>query len=311
MTEPLSLRCAHDMPAESTFNRHIAALWAEVTEATRGEVNVEVVAWGASGNSGSMLAQTRRGVVHFYPASGMPLASECPIIALEGVPYAFDSDEHAIDVFSGPLGDRVRQSVREIGLVALPGMWPQGHNQIPTVDKTPFPSLAAMAGFPIRTADSPFLLDLYASLGMDPQPVHLQGVRDALEQGRARGVEMPPHGIEQLGVTDLHRSMTLLDIRWANFWMTVHAATWARLSTEHQQIVTDASGRHAAEYAHDIAAENRSALARFSERHSVGSLDHSVVRESLTRAGFYERWRDQLGADTWALLESETQRSLR
>ncbi|PXY24684.1 hypothetical protein BAY60_19445 [Prauserella muralis] len=299
------------MPSDSTFNQHIMVLWDDVAQLTRGALAVSVVPWGATGNSGTMLEKALRGDVHFYPVSGMPLASVCPQVAFEGIPYAFDSDEHAIEVFSGVLGERVRASVSEIGLHVIPGLWPQGHNQIPAVRASPFETAAQMRGFRIRTANSPFLVDLYVALGMDPRRVHLQGVRAALEEGAVQGVEMPPHGIEQLGIAGLHHSMTVLDIRWATFWMTAHGPTWHALDPRLRDVVTDACMRHANAYAADIRRENQCALRSFERVGVVGALEHAAVQDVLSRAGFYQRWRERLGVDRWALLESEIGRRLR
>jgi TRAP-type C4-dicarboxylate transport system substrate-binding protein len=299
--------CAHDLPPTSGFHQRLARMWADVERETSGALTVEVQPWGTAGPAQTMIEKVISGEIQFHPVSGMPLSTKLPLIAMEGLPFAYPSSAAAARVMDGPLGDYLRGSAAAIGLHVLKEVWPQGHNQLIHTRPGGPTTVEELDGFPIRVGQSPFLIDLYRSLGAAPVPLNLQQAREAVLDGTVGGVEMPYWGLRELGTPDAVRAVVDCDIRWATFWMTTNAEAWTALPPALRSVVERANKRHSAAHQTEYDSLNDSSRSRLADSGTpVHSFDRTELRERLGGSGFYTRWRAEFGERAWALLNAAT-----
>jgi TRAP-type C4-dicarboxylate transport system substrate-binding protein len=298
--------CAHDMPSSSGFHRRLTRMWADVERETSGALTVEVHPWGTAGPAQTMIEKIVSGEIQFHLA-GMPLSTKLPLIAMKSLPYAYPSSATAARVMDGPLGDHIRGSAPAIGLHVLKEAWPQGHNQIIHTRPGGPTTVEELDGFPIRVGQSPFLIDLFRSLGADPVPLNLQQARTAVLEGTVGGVEIAYCGLSELGAPSAVRTVLDCDIRWAAFWMAANAGAWAELPPALRSVVERANQRHSAAHRTEWNSLSDSSRSKLTESDvPVHRLDRTELRERLAGSGFYTRWRAEFGERAWALLNAAT-----
>jgi TRAP-type C4-dicarboxylate transport system substrate-binding protein len=282
-------------------------MWADVERETSGALTVEIQPWGTAGPAQTMIQKVMSGEIQFHPVSGMPLSTRLPLIALEGLPYAYPSSAAAANVMDGPLGDHLRESASAVGLHVLKEVWPQGHNQIFCTRPGGPTTVEELSGFRIRVGETPYLADLYRSLGADPVPLNLQQARAAVLEGTVDGVEMAYSGLGEVGAPNSIRAVLDCDIRWANFWVAANADAWAELPPALRSVIERANRHHSALHRTEYQSLNDRSAARLKGSGiPVHQLDRKELRGRLTESGFYSRWRAEFGESAWSLLNAAT-----
>ena len=296
--------CAHDISAKSILNQLLVQLWAEVQEASSGRMNVSLHPNGSLGGPDDMVDQMVNGRIQVHPVSGMILSRITPVVALEGLPFAYPTSDQACQAMAGSTGDAVRSALRAKGIHSLRSVLPQGLNQIfcrgrqiHTVDD--------LKGFRIRIGNSPYLKDLYGSLGCDPQPVDLQYINEAIREGRADGMEMTYNGVATGQRDEMIESIAISNIRFACFWMCFNAEAWDSLDEELQMLIESRFDVLAKQYVLDVNAANQEGLQTLQDRGlTLTTIDTESFRLRLKDAGFFDRWRVQIGEEVWQSIEA-------
>ena len=296
--------CANDMRADNPLNLRLTEMWDLVERETHGVLAVRVMPWGTAGPSKESLAKLLDGRIAFHPVSGMPLSTRVPIAAMEGLPYAYRTEEEAFRVLDGEFGNMLRREISAIGLVVFPHIWHQGFNQI-TTNTGPIRTASDLDGFRLRIAQVPYKLDLFRALGCDPVQVHYQGVRDAIVEGRASGQETPYLYTEIDGYADVQTHLSVTNHRFATFWMCANPDAWNALPAEVRAIVERRMGEYALRYRQDMLRANEEAGARLQRRLPFNTADVQSFVDRLRGNGFYRRWRAEFGERAWTLLESQ------
>jgi TRAP-type C4-dicarboxylate transport system substrate-binding protein len=296
-------QCGHDMRADNPVHIRLVEMWAAVNQETDNALSVEVVPWGGLGPSKISLGKLLNGEMAFHPVSGMPLSTVVPIAAMEGLPYAYRTEEEACRVLDGPFGDHLREHVSTAGLVVFPKIWPQGFNQMSSTSR-PIRSVEDLDGFRLRTAQVPYKVELFSSLGCDPQQIHYQGISDALASGQAEGQETPYLYTEIDGMAAVQKYMNITNHRFATFWMCANPQRWAALPSAVQEVVTRNLDKYVELYRQDMWAANEAARVRLEKRLEFVYTDTSGFIPRLEKNGFFDRARGRFGAKAWDLLES-------
>lgn len=296
-------QCGHDMLPDNPVHLRLTEMFEAVARDTNGELVVDVVPWGGLGPSKVSLGKLLNGEMAFHPVSGMPLSTVVHIAAMEGLPFAYRTEQQACEVLDGPFGDHLREHIRGAGLVVFPKIWPQGFNQI-TSSTRPIRTVEDLDGFKLRIAQVPYKAELFQALGCDPQQIHYQAIRDALASGQASGQETPYLYTELDGLADVQRYLSVTNHRFATFWMCANPAAWAALPSDIQSVVERRLLEYVELYRHDMWRENEASRVRLEKRLEFNTADTDSFIERLRARGFYDRCRERFGRQAWDLLES-------
>jgi len=296
--------CAHDIGAEGIFNNLLQRLWDDVLEASSGRLKVSLHPNGALGGPDEMVDGMIANRIQVHPVSGMILSRITPVVAVEGLPFAYPTSERACQAMAGATGAAVRAALRAKGIHALRHVLPQGLNQIFSRGRR-INSVSDLTGFRIRIGNSPYLKDLYGSLGCDPQDIDLQNVAAALRDGRAEGMEITYYGAQGGNRDEAIDCIGVADIRFACFWMCINAQAWDTLDSDLQYLIETHFEALAASYvAAGEAANEASCLALKRRGVTFTSVDRKSLLHRLQRAGFFERWRSHIGEAAWQSIEA-------
>ncbi len=296
--------CAHDMRIENPLHVRLSQMWEEVRQQTNGALNVSVVPWGGVGPSKVALQKLLSGEVAFHPISGMPLSTIVPMAAMEGLPFAYRSEEEACRVLDGVFGDHLRTYIAQAGVVIFPKIWPQGFNQISSSTR-PIRTVEDLDGFKLRIAQVPYKADLFGALGCDAQQIHYQAIHEKLASGEASGQETPYLYTEMDGFADVQKYMSITNHRFAAFWLCANPAAWAALPADIQQTVERSMQKHVALFRADMTTANEEARVRLEKRLEFNVAETASFVERLKENGFYDRCRERFGNEAWELLESQ------
>ncbi|MGZ8202725.1 MAG: TRAP transporter substrate-binding protein [Burkholderiales bacterium] len=301
--------CSHDMRVENPLHIRLTEMFEAVRRETGGQLEVEIVPWGGTGPSKLTLTKLLEGDIAFHPVSGMPLSTLVPIAAMEGLPFAFDSEEEACRVMDSEFGDLLRKEIAAKGLIVFPRNWPQGNNQITSSTK-PIRTVEDLDGFKLRTAQVPYKVDLFSSLGCKPQQIYYQAVYDSLKSGAASGQETPYLYIEMDRFVEVQKYLSVTHHRMGNFWLCANPGRWHALPRDVQQSVERNADKYVELFRADMVRANAEAAERLKSRLEFNVADTSGFVARLKDSGFYARWRKEFGERAWTLLEEKRGRPL-
>jgi len=308
-TKPFRYICSHDMRVENPLHIRLTQMFDAIRGETEGQLEVEVVPWGGTGPSKVTLTKLLEGEIAFHPVSGMPLSTLVPIAAMEGLPFAFESEDEACRVMDSELGDLLRKEISAKGLIVFPKNWPQGNNQITSSTK-PIRTVEDLDGFKLRTAQVPYKVDLFTSLGCEPQQIYYQAVYDNLKSGAASGQETPYLYVEMDRFVEVQKYLSVTNHRMGNFWLCANPERWSALPRNVQESVERNSSKYVDLFRADMVRANEEAGERLKSRLEFTYTDTSGFVERLRQNGFYARWRKEFGEKAWRLLEQKRGRLL-
>jgi TRAP-type C4-dicarboxylate transport system substrate-binding protein len=297
------------MRPENPLHIRLTQMFDAVRSETGGRLEVEIVPWGGSGPSKVSLTKLLEGEIAFHPVSGMPLSTIVPIAAMEGLPFAFESEEEACRAMDSEFGDLLRKEIAAKGMIVFPKNWPQGNNQI-TSSVRPIRTVEDLDGFKLRTAQVPYKVDLFTSLGCEPQQIYYQAVYDNLKSGAAWGQETPYLYIEMDRFVEVQKYLSITDHRMGNFWLCANPERWKALPRDVQESVERNASKYVELFRADMVRANEEAAERLEPRLEFNRADTSGFVERLKQSGFYKRWRTEFGERAWTLLEAKRGRAL-
>jgi tripartite ATP-independent transporter DctP family solute receptor len=221
------------------------------------------------------------------------------------MPFAFRSADHAHRVMDGALGAYLRSEIEAHGLHAFAvGAFDNGMRQM-SITRRPIVVPADLVGIRMRTPDAPLIADTFRAFGAEPVTVNSADIYAALKAGTVDAQENPLALIELFKLYEVVRYISVSNHIWSGFNELAHLPTWQRLPSDIQTIIERNVATHVRlqrSRQSALNAELRTTLAR--QGPVFNDVDQAPFRRMLGRV--YERWKKQLGARCWSLLEAET-----
>lgn len=296
----------HYLSQDSHVHPFLVDLWQEVREATGGQLSVTVHAKneGLPSSHLAIVDLLIAGEVEFYVLMGGILGPLVPAMEIQGLPFAFRDHAQVHATLDGPLGEYLRQQLRPVGIHALPyGLMENGFRHISTVDR-PIRSAADLDGLRIRIPEGRMFADAFRSLGATPVEVNVLKLYDALKNREVDAQENPLSVTEALRLHEVTHHIGLSYHMWSGFNMMASLKFWEQLPDQMQQTVEAIARRHVARQRAHTDALNRALEAKLAGwGMTPTAVDQASFRQRLAAAGFYQRWRNIVGAEAWVLLE--------
>jgi TRAP-type transport system periplasmic protein len=297
----------HNQPASSTLHRRLVEMWEAVAKDTRGRLETQVRAENdhVPGSDPAALDMLMSGEIQFFTLMGGILGNVVPAAQIQQVPFSFRSAAAAFHALDGPLGAFLRQEMAAKGIVALPvTVFDNGMRQIAS-STGPIVVASDLEDVRIRVPDGQMFADTFRALGAQPVTINVNGIYDALKSHRVDAQENPLAVVELFKLYDVVKYVSMTNHMWSGFNLLIHGPTWQRLPTEIRKSVE----RHAAKFIRlqreDQSKVNRELTDRLTMRGLMfNTVDPASFRARLSSA--YSKWRTELGATCWSLLEAET-----
>ena len=297
----------HNQVEASPLHRQLVAMWDEVRRETNGRVETRVYPRnnGIPGSDPQALQMLVAGDIQFFTLMGGVLDRVVPVTAVQDMPFAFRSAAHAHRTMDGPLGAYLRTEIEAHGLHAFPvGAFDNGMRQM-SITTRPIVVPADLAGIRMRTPAAPLIADTFRAFGAEPVTVNSADIYAALKAGTVDAQENPLALIELFKLYEVVRYISVSNHIWSGFNELAHLPTWRRLPTDIQGVIERNVARHVRlqrERQGALNAELRTTLAR--QGPLFNDVDQTPFRQMV--GPVYERWKKELGARCWSLLEAET-----
>jgi TRAP-type C4-dicarboxylate transport system substrate-binding protein len=189
----------------------------------------------------------------------------------------------------------------------LKGLFENGFRHISTYDK-PIQSVRDLAGLRIRVPHARMIEEVLKTFGAVPVALGIEGLPRSLRERRVDGHENPFLSFESHRSYELTRYISLTSHMWTGFNFLASMKFWNQLPSDIQRVVDRNVTKYAARQR--VWAQARNATLE-TELPSKGAIINTVDSETFKRAleaNFYRRWRAELGATAWDLLEAEVGR---
>ena len=294
---------ASNLPIEHPLNVRIRQCWDAVRAQTAGLLDVQLFPNNQLGGDTAVLQQLRAGAVQFFTLDGGILQGVVPLAAIQGIGFAFTDSAQAFRAMDGPLGDSVRDRIREAGLYVHPKMWENGMRQI-TSSARPIRSAADLAGFKIRTPAGELWVDLFRSLGASPGPLNFNEVYTALQTKVFDGQENPFAIVETARLFEVQKYLSVTNHMWSAYHLLGNQDAWTALPPGVQRVVERNLTTYALLQRGDTERLNAALADKLARQGmTIERPDTSSFRAKLAGSGFYQKWKGRSGEQAWALLE--------
>lgn len=296
----------HNQPQLSHQHQFLVDMWDAIERETGGRVAVSVHArnGGIAGSDPAALRMLQEGEIEFFTVMGGLLDSVVPVAAIQGLPFAFSRHEQVHAANDGALGAYLARECAAKGIHRFQrGLLENGFRHLCMVDK-PIRSEADLAAVRLRVPNGRIFRDLFATLGAEPVAINIDELHGALAARRVDGHENPLVITEFNRLYEVTRSVSLTAHMWSGFNLVANLAFWRSLPAEVQAVIEREVTQMARAQRAYTDALNRKLEATLAGRGmALNRADFSGARAKL--AGFYRRWKQELGATAWRLLEAE------
>ncbi|WP_148408603.1 TRAP transporter substrate-binding protein [Micrococcus luteus] len=160
-----------------------------VVEETNGRIEIQVFGQESLGSDSDMMVSVASGTVDLSVNSQGAFSPSVPEVNLVGLPFLFESSDHAYEVIDGEAGDYLAEVAEDRGYHVL-SWWDNGIRDI-TNSTRPIEDPEDLRGLQIRTPDDPMTIDIFNSLGASPTPMAFGELYLGLRQGAVDGQENP------------------------------------------------------------------------------------------------------------------------
>jgi tripartite ATP-independent transporter DctP family solute receptor len=281
-------------------------LWDAVRAESGGDLDIRVHANndGLKDSHAQIIDKVRQGEIELYAVMGSLLGELSPAFEIQGLPFAYSSQEQVYALMDGELGTYLRNDLAARGVYAVPyGLMENGFRHISTVDRK-IAGADDLAGLRIRVPEGRIFDDTFKSLGATPMPVFVLDLHRALAEGRVDGQENPLAITESLQLADVTRHIALTSHMWSGFNLIAHPGFWHRLGTDLRALVVRNVQRHIGRQRAHTARLNHELEQKLAQCGIQFTRPDIASFRAKLAGGFYARWKSEFGHHAWDLLEA-------
>ena len=206
---------------------------------SNGSIEVQTF-FGTMGDARQTTEQTKLGVLQMTNAEDGAFAGFYPRIQAINLPYLFPSAATAWDFmhsdFARRLGDDIRQKTGLIVLAFTENGFRNITNNAHEVDAPD-----DMKGLKMRVMQSPVFIEFMKSMGAGATPIPINELILALKQNIVDGEENEPVFMNNWGIGDVQKYLTMTEHVFSMQLYLVNASFFASLSADQQGILASAA----------------------------------------------------------------------
>jgi len=218
-----------------------------VAEATGGAVRIEVFPAGQIAGLRQGAEAVQLGTVDFVWSDFGTLANWRPEYGFVSLPFLFADDAHFDAVFSGPVGEELRQSVQSnLGIEALE--YGNAGFRVIATRNAAVNVPGDLAGVRIRVPEVPVYVNAFRAVGANPTPMAWGEVYTALQTGVIDAVENPPEGLAVGAMQEVTNHLSRTFHIMTDVSLFANGGTMASLSAEQQAAVRAAAREAVTEF---------------------------------------------------------------
>lgn len=295
------IKYGHFQPGRMDQPKHAAAMAFKsfVEGATGGDITVEIYPAGQLGNEQTIMEGLQLGTIEMAVVHDGGIAGTYPPIEVFSLPYAFESQAVAWDVFDSDFAEEFGDQMLAETQIRLLGFADNGVRHF-TNSVRPIESPADLEGLDIRVQPSQVYVSLVESLGANATAIAWGELPTALAQGVVDGQE---NGVTNILAASLYENQEHVSLDGHVF--SLHAylisdAFWQGLTEEQQAIIEDGAEIAIGIHRGMTAAQDSNAATILAEHGmTVTTLTPAQIAEfrELAQPAVREYLDEQVGAD--------------
>ncbi|GLU44841.1 TRAP transporter substrate-binding protein [Allomuricauda sp. NBRC 101325] len=182
-----TIRLAHGLDINHSVHRAMVKMGRDIDSLSNGRLRIEIYPNQQLGTEREILELIQLGSIDMTKVSVATLENFAPKTRILGLPYLFESREHAFKVLDGPIGQSLLDNAKQFRLKGL-GYYDAGFRSFYT-EQEPVTSPDDLKGLKIRVMESITAMDMVKSLGGSPTPISWGELYTSLQQGVVDGAE--------------------------------------------------------------------------------------------------------------------------
>jgi tripartite ATP-independent transporter DctP family solute receptor len=309
-TPQWTARQFHNQPAASPLNDALVKLWETVAKETKGRLVVTVHPQnnGIAGSDPAALEMLRKGELEFYTLLAGIRSNAVPAMDIQGMPFAFKRSEQIHGAMDGELGVHLRAECKTKGIYLFPhGLLENGFRDLNTVERR-VRVADDMAGLRVRVPDGQIFRDLFTTLGAQPVTLNINKLYDGLKNGEVDAQENPLVICETNKLYEVTKFISTTHHSWSGFNLLGNDAFWNSLPDDIRKIVARNVMIEVAAQRRVTMALNKALVAKLTGRGLTFDTPNIATFKAKLAGAFYPRWKQQVGAKAWGLLEKQVGR---
>ncbi|NVN17829.1 DctP family TRAP transporter solute-binding subunit [Muricauda sp. HICW] len=182
-----TIRLAHGLDINHSVHRAMVKMGEDLDSVSKGKLRIEIYPNQQLGTEREILELIQLGSLDMTKVSVATLENFAPKTRILGLPYLFESREHAFEVLDGPIGQSLLDNAKQFRLKGL-GYYDAGFRSFYT-EHAPVTAPDDLKGLKIRVMESITAMDMVKSLGGSPTPISWGELYTSLQQGVVDGAE--------------------------------------------------------------------------------------------------------------------------
>ena len=234
------IKYAHFQPAKDDQPKHRAALAFKeyVEKNSKGELKVQIYPAGQFGKDAETMEGLKLGTLEMGVVHDGAIAGVFKPINLLGIPYLYDSHEHAWRVYDSKFGQDLSNLMVQTTGIRMLALADNGVRHF-TNSLRPITSPADMKGMKIRIQPSPVFKSLVESLGASASAIPWADLPTALQSKVVDGQENGVTNILAASLYQYQKYATLDGHVWSIHAYLINDKFFKGLTPEQQKIVVD------------------------------------------------------------------------
>jgi tripartite ATP-independent transporter DctP family solute receptor len=235
----MTLKLADIQPANYPTVAGDNAFANEVSDKTKGRIQIKVYPNAQLGDEKSAIEQVQLGAIDFGRINTAPLAESSKDIGVFNMPYLFSSSEQMWNVLNGSIGEKLLKSLEQAKMEGLTYYDSGARDFYNSKHSVQHPS--DLKGLKIRVQQSQTFVDLINQFGASAVPMNFGDVYNALQTGVLDGAE---NNWPSYFSTNHYKSAKYIteDEHTRNPEILLASSTvWSKLSPADQKIVKQAA----------------------------------------------------------------------
>jgi tripartite ATP-independent transporter DctP family solute receptor len=303
MAADYTFRQFHNQAVSSPLHRRLVEMWAAIRTETAGRVEAEVFAENAGipGSDPAALRMLISGELDFFTLMGGILGQAVPVAEVQQVPFAFRTAADAHAAADGALGAYLREEMAAKGIHGFPvGAFDNGMRQTSSTRKL-IVAPQDFEGLRIRLPAGQMFTDTFRALGAEPVTINVNGIYDALKDGKVDAQENPLAVTEVFKLHEVQKHLAMTNHMWSGFNLMANGALWQKLPHDIQATIERNAAKYVRAQRDDQARFNAGLRTTLVERGMLfNEVDPAPFRARM--AAVYTAWREKLGSKCWTLL---------
>lgn len=233
------IKLAHGLDQTHSVHKAMVFMADKLKEKSKGKLSIQIYPGGQLGSERETLELLQIGSVGITKVSAAVMEGFVEEYKVLGLPYLFESKEHAVSVLDGEIGEKLLQSGEDIWLRGL-CFYDAGSRSFYTKEKA-INEPNDLKGLKIRVMKSITAMNMVKTLGGSPTPISWGELYTALQSGVVDGAENNPPSFYLSRHYEVCKYYSLDEHTAVPDVLLISKMIWDKFSDQEKQWIRDAA----------------------------------------------------------------------